>query len=100
MQEKKNQNSDGGEMEPDVCDTELHVQGRICAFKFSSAVGGFEWEHGGQCLCAWGRESAASVWTDGWIITKITHKLLAFFFFFFSTATVRAEGESAVTSGM
>lgn len=39
---KKNPNSDVGEMEPDVCDTELQVQGRIHAFKFSDVVGGFE----------------------------------------------------------
>lgn len=32
----------------------------------------------GQCLCAGRHESAVSLWTDGWIITKKTHKLLAF----------------------
>lgn len=46
-----NQNSDR-EMEPDICDTELHhVQGPNHAFKFSSAVGEFEY---GASVCVQG----------------------------------------------
>lgn len=86
----ENQNSDG-EMETDICDTELQVQGHSHASKFSCAVRELEQEHGDQCLCAGRHESAVSMWTDGWIITKITHKLLAFLL-----AMVRAEREKAL----
>lgn len=56
----------------------MRIQRHILAFKFSRAAGELTQEHG-ESACARGRqESAVFMWTDGWIITKIAHKLLAF----------------------
>ena len=81
---KKNPNSDVGEMEPDVCDTELQVQGRIHAFKFSDVVGGFEWEHGGQCLCVCVGMGECCVRVNRWVNHyQDNAQAVRFFFFFF-----------------
>lgn len=66
-------------MEPSICDTELHVQGRVSMHLNVAVCSG--WIHArawGEGLCAGRQESAVSMWIDGWIITKITHKLFAF----------------------
>lgn len=73
----ENQNLDR-EMQSNICYTELHGQGRIHAFNSCSALGEFKQERGASVFCARRQESAMSMWTDGWIITKIAHKLLAF----------------------
>lgn len=73
----ENQHSEG-EMEPDICDTEPHVQGRIRA----------------AFVCRETEECCVHV---NWWVNHYADNTQAVSFL---VAVVRAEGESAVTSGM